>query len=111
VLYLNNGVYGFRPVVPEEWVTASLTNYTSWKNESIGKMINVGYGYLWWLGEIGGHKVFAALGYAGQIVCCVPDLNMVIATSAPSDVDARQADIQMSKIIAIIADYIIPAVK
>jgi CubicO group peptidase (beta-lactamase class C family) len=111
VLYMNKGVYNNRPIVPEAWVNASLTDYMGWPNESWGAITKLEYGYLWWLGEIAGHKVFATMGYAGQDVICIPDLNMVVATSAPSDVYEQQADIQAHRITEIIRDYFIPAVK
>lgn len=111
VLYLNNGIYNYRPVVPAEWITASVTDYTGWQQQTMGKMTDVGYGYLWWLGKIAGHKVYAAMGYGGQLVVCVPDFNMVVASTAPADQGGEQAQIQKLKVISLIADYFIPAVK
>ncbi|MBA4318423.1 MAG: hypothetical protein C0412_08485 [Flavobacterium sp.] len=98
VLYMNNGYYNYRPVVPEEWVSASVTDQTG-----------IGYGYLWWIKTINGHRIFAAMGYAGQLVVCIPDLNMIVATSAPSDVADAQAIAQMDRLWAIITNYFIPA--
>jgi CubicO group peptidase (beta-lactamase class C family) len=111
VLYMNKGIYNNRPVVPENWINSSLTDYIGGRLQNRGKMIKVGYGYLWWLGEIAGHKVFAIMGYAGQLVVCIPDLNMAVATSAPSDVYDEQAIIQNNKLIELISDYFIPAAK
>ncbi len=100
ILYLNNGIHNYRPVIPEEWISASLTDHTG-----------LGYGYLWWLKTINGHRVFAAMGYAGQMVVCIPDYNMVIGTSAPSDVADAQAIIQADKLWTIISNYFIPAAQ
>lgn len=111
VLYLNKGIYNSTQVVAEDWIAASTTDYTCWKENSLGKITNLGYGYLWWLGEITGHKVFFALGAGGQLVVCIPDLNIVVAASAPSDVDNYQGEKQRNKIIDIIADYFIPAAR
>jgi CubicO group peptidase (beta-lactamase class C family) len=109
VLYLNNGFYAGMPLVPKEWIKASTTDYTGWLNQARGKITNVGYGYLWWFGKMQGHEVYSATGYAGQFIFCIPDLNIVVATSAPSDVDGRQAGIQSNKLIEIVNDYFIPA--
>ena len=40
-----------------------------------------GYGYFWWLPRVDEHPGFAALGYAGQLIEVIPDLNLVVAVS------------------------------
>jgi CubicO group peptidase (beta-lactamase class C family) len=61
LLYLRGGVWGYRQVVPVGWVTASVDA--------------PGYGHQWWMLAGGG---YAALGYRGQRIVVVPDLEMVV---------------------------------
>ena len=60
-LYLEGGVWNGQQVVPAEWVEASV---------SIPH-----YGYQWWMLSHGG---YAALGYLGQRIVVLPDLEMVV---------------------------------
>ena len=108
LLYLNNGVLNNRQIVPASWIQESLKDHTigigNW-----GVMKNIGYGYLWWLGEIANYKVFTAIGHGGQFVLCVPDLDLVVATTAYSNIGWEQANTQELEILNIISTYILPA--
>ena len=44
------------------------------------------YGYGWWVHDIGGHETCFAWGYGGQYVFVVPDLDLVIVSTASPDV-------------------------
>jgi CubicO group peptidase (beta-lactamase class C family) len=48
------------------------------------------YGYSWWVHELGGHDTCFAWGYGGQYIFVVPDLDMVIVTTASSDVSEER---------------------
>ena len=77
-LYRRGGRYDGRQVVPADWVEASLEPRTRsrWSGEA--------YGYGWFLGDAGGHRMFYGWGYGGQFVFVVPDLALtVVATSDP----------------------------
>ena len=81
-LYLNDGKLNGQQIVPEHWVTESITNYTLFEGKNWGDLHNYNYGYLWWLGEINGNKAFIALGYGGQYIISFPDLDMIIVSTA-----------------------------
>ncbi len=110
LLYLNNGLLNNKQIIQEEWIEKSLTDQTS-ENLNWGEMSNIGYGYLWWIGKLNGYKIFSAIGHGGQFVLCVPELDLIIATNAYSNIGFEQANIQELEILNIIASYIIPAVK
>ncbi len=110
VLYLSNGSLGDRQIVPADWVNSSIV-YNSSSSSAWGSLSSIGYGFLWWSGNIAGHRAFFALGHGGQYVLCIPEHNIVIATIADPYGDWDTADMQERQINGIIADYIIPAIK
>jgi CubicO group peptidase (beta-lactamase class C family) len=110
LIYLNNGSLNSRQIVPTSWVNESLKEHSNGLGDW-GIMNNIGYGYLWWLGEIANYKVFAAIGHGGQFILCVPELDLIVATNAYSNIGWDQANIQELEILNIIGTYIIPAVK
>jgi CubicO group peptidase (beta-lactamase class C family) len=89
LLYLNNGRYEGRQVVPSEWVQASQLNYSkdAWITKDRANRVgpyfrNLGYGYQWWSASVGGHRVDFAWGHGGQLIVLLHDLKMVVVTTA-----------------------------
>ena len=72
-LILDHGEWHDDQVVPENWV-----------HEATSAQVEVddrtSYGYLWWRTTLAGHDAIAALGYGGQSVIIVPDLDLVAVT-------------------------------
>jgi CubicO group peptidase (beta-lactamase class C family) len=88
LLYLNNGKWNGKQVVPTEWVSQSLTKH------SVVQGVN--YGYLWWLKymDVDGVRYYgeAAQGNGGQKIYIWKEQNMVTVitggnfnTQSPSD--------------------------
>ena len=75
-LYLNDGKWNDKQIVPAQWVHES----TSTK---IVPQPDLGYAYFWWTKEFQwkGKVVqsFFAWGYGGQYIFVVPELNLVAA--------------------------------
>lgn len=69
-LYLNEGRWQGRQIVPEEWV------HQATAPDSPNQ-----YGYLWWIRQVGGHHGYAAVGSGGQVILVVPDHKMIVVTS------------------------------
>lgn len=110
LLYLQKGFLNGKQIVQERWIDESLVDHTG-RIGDWGPLKNVGYGYLWWLGEMQNYKVFTAIGHGGQFVFCVPDLNLIIATNAHSNIWWEEANEQELAILNIISNHIIPAIK
>ena len=73
-LYLKDGVWNGKRILPEGWVAASTRASTHTKDGSYG------YGYQWWVMPrkgAGSHDAYAAWGYGGQLLIVVPDLELV----------------------------------
>lgn len=109
LLYLNRGKLNGTQIVPEEWVNNSLI-YSGGVGGTWGRLSEIGYGYMWWLGKVSGKKIFTAIGHGGQFIFCVPDLNLIAAVNCDPFVNWDDADEQERAALQIIADYVIPAV-
>jgi len=111
LLFLNKGKLNGTQIVSENWVNEATKDQVGWQNEEWGAIKKLGYGYLWWVGEMNGRKIYSAIGYAGQFVFCIPDANMIVAISSNSEVYSAEASTQSSEIISLISQYFIRAIK
>ena len=70
LLYLHDGRWGDRQVVPSAWVHDSIQNAPGAS----------GYGYMWWLGPPSGapKDTYAAIGHDGQYIYVIPSLDLVV---------------------------------
>jgi CubicO group peptidase (beta-lactamase class C family) len=108
-LYLLHGQIDGRQIVPETWVRDS---YHAWSylGSSWGDLDQIGYGYQWWLGKIRQKQVYMALGYGGQFIMIFPQYDMIVVTTCDSDFYKDTADLHEREMMAIVANYIIPAI-
>jgi CubicO group peptidase (beta-lactamase class C family) len=83
VLMMEDGRWQGTQVLPESWVTASLTPQSpaTWR---AGPVADVGYGLLWFTGRLHGQRVAWAWGYGGQFSLLAPELKLAVATAATS---------------------------
>lgn len=83
-LYLHEGQWQGKQIVPAKWVHESTTKHI----ETKGKMNSAeddGYGYYWWIDSFGG---YSAHGYGGQYIFVLPKLDMVVVfTGGLSDLN------------------------
>lgn len=94
-LYLHDGVWEGRRVLPEDWVQASTaprldTGTVGWK-----------YGYQWWLLPYAGRYAYTALGYGGQRLLVLPDLDIVAVATGWNLYDKPQlpADLVLERVL------------
>lgn len=69
-LYLNKGIHNGEQIISSEWVEATIQPHTS------------EYGYLWWLHKEQNIETYAAMGFGGNMICVIPELQVVIAAVA-----------------------------
>jgi len=84
LLYLRDGVWDGRRILPEGWVDYARTETWAQPNE------DGPYGAQWWLG-VGGPGSFSANGYDGQFTIVVPDLDMVVVRHGATPLDRKLA--------------------
>ncbi|MGG3806156.1 serine hydrolase domain-containing protein [Metabacillus fastidiosus] len=77
-LYINSGSWDNKQIISNKWIRESTV------------MNPNNYGYLWWLREENGIFAYLALGDGGNVICCIPEKDLVIAIASefimnPSD--------------------------
>ena len=76
-LFLEEGKWKDRQVVPKDWVRSSISPKAT--NLYPEESIDVGYGYQWWTERYeNGTHLFSANGYGGQYLMVVPDENIFV---------------------------------
>ncbi|MFJ6207116.1 serine hydrolase domain-containing protein [Lysinibacillus sp. NPDC092081] len=90
-LYLNKGIWDDNRVLSETWIRDST------------EMNQNNYGYLWWLRQEDGLSTYSAIGDGGNMICCIPKMNMVVVISSEFIKNPRDR-------WPLIKEYIIPAV-
>jgi CubicO group peptidase (beta-lactamase class C family) len=99
-LWLNKGRWRDRQLVSAGWVTESTTSHVD--TQSTPEQ----YGYQWWVTTADGHRAYAAVGYGGQLIEVVPDLDLVAVVASTDAVGAAGAEVYLD----LVSSYIAPAV-
>ncbi|MBH5316912.1 serine hydrolase [Paenibacillus sp. GSMTC-2017] len=97
-LYLNKGKWNGKTVVPAGWVDESVTAHTDGGLPSGGK-----YGYLWWVTQVNDYTSYYAMGYGGQFIYIIPELDLV--TVITSGLDRHYEGNKM-----LVEQFVIPAI-
>jgi CubicO group peptidase (beta-lactamase class C family) len=98
LLYLHDGRWNGRQVVPAAWVAASMTN-------QVDAGAPYSYGYDFWLRDIAGHHVAMAWGAGGQMIYIVKDPDLVVVMTT----NTRDFDQDTFDGLSIIEDHVLPA--
>jgi CubicO group peptidase (beta-lactamase class C family) len=106
LLYLREGRWERKQIIPREWVKESITPYSD-AGESGG------YGYMWWVAANGEHLpgvdlgegAFSARGFGGHFILVVPLYDMVIVHRVDTDVPGKSVmSAQFGKLVKMILD-------
>lgn len=88
LLYMKDGVWEGKRILPEGWVKDS----TTWQTGTKGRR---GYGYKWWVLSRKGpgtYDAYAALGYGGQRLIVVPELDLIAVFTGWNIYDKPELD-------------------
>lgn len=100
-LYLNEGAWDGKQVVPQSWVKESTRKHIDTKTAMFNASEKDGYGYFWWMNGFGG---YSAHGFGGQFIFVIPDSDLVAVFTAGFD-DAR-----FDTAYRLMRDFVLPAV-
>src|SRR5262249_18272826 len=67
----------------------------------------VPYGYLWWVAPRGGRHAYFGAGFGGQSVTVVPELELVVATTA----DVAVLTPSSASALGLVADVVTPSLS
>lgn len=104
-MVLNGGMYNEQRIVSEEWIKLSTSPIV---NSPSSSMHNNKYGYFWWVGHKYGYDMFEAVGHGGQFIFIIPDLELIITSSAIGAVEDTKAGQTFSEIESMIVNDVIP---
>ncbi len=105
-LYLRDGMWDGKQIIPKEWIVESTKRQIIVDPE-------MDYGYLFWVQTIKDkvhnkdYFAYSAIGSGGQKIVVIPELDMVVVVTA----NVQSAAIDKANTQDIISDYVIPAVK
>ena len=100
-LYLNHGRIDGKQIIPEEWIETSIQDHSNnslreWEEATGGwiSIKNMNYGYGWWLGTTDqnelNYDVYFAQGLGGNFILNIPELDVVIVTTANGTIFDRE---------------------
>jgi len=83
IMVRNGGVYEGKQLVPKKWIEESISNQVA--PQGISRPFDIdGYGYLWWLVKARGYATYSAIGFGGQYMMTIPELDMIIVVTSQS---------------------------
>jgi CubicO group peptidase (beta-lactamase class C family) len=98
-LYLNGGRWDTTQVIPAGYVAASTRPHSTPPPDGPGES----YGYQWWVTSQARHPSFLAIGYGGQLLQVIPDLDLVVVITSDATQNRNDA-------ADLVGQAIIPAV-
>jgi CubicO group peptidase (beta-lactamase class C family) len=101
LLYLRDGIWKHKRILPAGWVEASLRGKPFGDDpEGLGR---TGYGYQWWRADRGSLQIWGAYGFGGNLLIIVPSLDLVGVVNAHNIFGHRHDAVQTAFIDAVLA--------
>jgi CubicO group peptidase (beta-lactamase class C family) len=104
MLYLRNGKWGKKQLIPAAWIKASITPRTTNLANFEGRG---GFGLLWWISNgINGHPMYYSSGSGGHRLCVFPTLDMVVVHRTNTYQQIRVSDDHINKLLEAIVNSV-----
>ena len=106
LLFLRKGRWGWRQVVPADWVTESVTSSSDAGNSG-------GYGYMWWVAANGRHLPgvsipdgsYSARGAGGHYILVIPAYDLVVVHRVNTDIQGHSVSgAEFGQLVQLILD-------
>ena len=116
-LFLQEGQWNGRQVVPATWARQATTAQTGKAFPDIGGSAPgsawnpTNYGYFWWVEPTSGVTAYYALGFGGQLIEVVPSLHLLIVVSSNVDETRPGAPVVGPDEVQHLVDAIVPIIK
>lgn len=102
-MYRRGGEFDGRRILPKSWIE------TSWVPRTRSRFSGDGYGYGWFLRDVGGGRMAAyARGFGGQYVIVIPSLEMTVVITSNTTTRLR-VDNYGDALWSLIEDGLVPA--
>ncbi len=75
-MYANEGLYREQRIISQSYVTEATSHH---QPADMPLDEGAGYGYCWWLAKRKGINIYVAVGYGGQIIAILKELDTVVA--------------------------------
>ncbi len=79
-LILNKGGTEEQIIINKEWIE-DISRFKTDLNSEYGPLTKLHYNNLWWLAEYKESKILFALGYGGQLLIVIPNLEMILVAN------------------------------
>ena len=103
-LYRRGGEWNGKRILTGDWIVRS------WSPLTQSTETGHGYGFGWFIWSAGGHDVFYARGYGGQMIYIVPALSLCVAITSDSGRPATP-DGHLGVLNRLFAEQIVPTVE
>jgi CubicO group peptidase (beta-lactamase class C family) len=100
LLYLHDGTWAGRPLVPQSAVRAAQAQTTQVDD-------TFAYSEGWWMHTISGRSMYFAWGHGGQFIYVIPSEDIVLVTTENTSSDSINKEIDPR---AFIRDYLLPSI-
>jgi CubicO group peptidase (beta-lactamase class C family) len=106
-LMLADGRWDEEQIVSAQWVTESTRAHVAAGDMGSGLGADE-YGYHWWVTTADWHDAFAAVGFGGQLIEVVPDLDLVVVVSCT--VPEGPLHLNTSTFLGLVDQLVAPAI-
>ncbi len=113
LLYLNQGYWEGEQILSQDWIAEATYPHVTLRDtgETAG-LPAVEYGYQWWVRKQGTYESYMALGYAGQYIIVIPELDLVVVITSIEQPWISPDEMSDTNLIdlELLEQYVIPSV-